>query len=364
MDPEIVFRRELLPPIDEVEREWRSLETEATSFFVSWAWIGTMLDVIPAAKWPMLLRGRAGGETVALALLGAAGTSRRHGLIRSRGLYLNETGEPQFDAMMIEHNGILTTPEREPAALDALLAWFAEQRSGADELHLRGWSCRIPAMALASRGLLLSETAVPSYVVELDRLAAAGELDPILSANARQQMRRTFRHFAAQGAVHLREAASEAEAQRWFTGLKSLHCASWERRGRMHAFSRPFFERFHRRLIERCFDEDGIQLIEVRAGERVIGYLYNFRRGRRIYAYQSGFDDADARERPGYLVHALAIRHAFQCGMQIYDFMAGRNRLKDRFATRCVPMIWQVVQQKRLRFRLEHLSQRLKRSVQ
>lgn len=363
MDPEIVFRREPLPPIDEVECEWRSLETEATSFFVSWAWIGTMLDMIPAAKRPMLLRGRAGGETVALALLGAAGTSRRHGLIRSRGLYLNETGGPQFDAMMIEHNGILTAPEREPAALDALLAWFAEQRSGADELHLRGWSCRIPDMALASRGLLLSETAVPSYVVELDRLAAADELDPILSANARQQLRRTFRHFAAQGAVQLREAASEDEAQQWFTALKSLHCASWERRSQAHSFSRPFFERFHRRLIERCFERGEVRLIEARAGERVIGYLYNFRRGRRIYAYQSGFDDADAREQPGYLVHALAIRHAFQCGMQIYDFMAGCNRLKERFATRCVPMIWQVVQQPRLRFRLEHLGQRLKRSV-
>ena len=322
-----------------------------------------MLDVIPAAKRPMLLHGRAGEETVALALLGAAATSRRHGLIRSRSLYLNETGEPQFDAMMIEHNGILTMPERGPAALAALLAWFAEQRRGADELHLRGWSCRIPDIALANRGLLLSATAVPSYIVELDQLTAAGELDPILSANARRQMRRTFRHFAAQGVVQLREASSEDEAQHWFTALKSLHCASWERRGRMHSFSRPFFEHFHRRLIERCFEKGETQLIEAKAGERVIGYLYNFRRGRRIYAYQSGFDDADARERPGYLVHALAIRHAFQCGMQIYDFMAGRNRLKERFATRCVPMMWQVVQQKRLRFRLEYLAQRLKRSV-
>ena len=44
--------------------------------------------------------------------------------------------------------------------------------------------------------------------------------------------------------------------------------------------------------------------------------------------------------------------------------MAGHNRLKESFATRCEPMLWQVVQQPRLRFRFEHLARRLKQRVQ
>jgi CelD/BcsL family acetyltransferase involved in cellulose biosynthesis len=87
------------------------------------------------------------------------------------------------------------------------------------------------------------------------------------------------------------------------------------------------------------------QLLRATAGGRVIGYLYNFRLGDRIYAYQSGFADAEGREPPGIVAHALAIRHAFQSGARVYDFMAGRNRLKEGFSTRCEPMLWQVFQQ-------------------
>jgi CelD/BcsL family acetyltransferase involved in cellulose biosynthesis len=362
---EVAFRREVLPPLVELEREWRSLEAVARpSFFTSWAWIGSLLAAIPAAGRPMLLRGFARGETVALALLGSAVTRRRHGLVRSRRLYLNETGDPRFDAMTIEHNGVLTAAGSEPAAIDALLAWFAGQRGDADELNLSGSLLRLPEAVLAEHRLLRSERALPSYSVDLSLLAGSdGKLDPVLSAQARQQLRRAFRHFEAQGPLQLSEATTEAEAQSWLTGLKTLHCAWWGRRGIAHSFSGGFFEAFHRRLIERSFAEGVIQLIEARAGERVIGYLYNFHRDGRVYAYQSGFADADPRERPGVVTHALAIRHAFRSGMRVYDFLAGRNRLKESFATRCEPMLWQVVQQPRLAFRLEHLARRLKQGV-
>jgi CelD/BcsL family acetyltransferase involved in cellulose biosynthesis len=94
------------------------------------------------------------------------------------------------------------------------------------------------------------EIAKPSYSVDLGLLAASdGALDPVLSANARQQLRRALRNFEAHGPLQLREAASEAEAQSWFTGLKALHCASWERRGIGHSFRGRFFEKFHRRLM-------------------------------------------------------------------------------------------------------------------
>ena len=361
----VALDREALPPLDQLEREWRALEAAAQpSFFTSWAWIGTLLAAIPAASRPMLLRGCGQGETVALALLGSAATRRRHGLVRSRGLYLNETGDPRFDAMTIEHNGVLTATGSEPAVVGALLGWFAGLRGEADELHLSGSLRRWPEEALARHGLLCRERALPSYSIDLCRLTASdGAVDPVLSANARQQLRRAFRHFAAQGPLRLREAATETEAQSWFTGLKALHCASWARRGIAHSFAGGFFEMFHRRLIERSFADGTIQLIEVRAGERVIGYLYNFRHDGRVYAYQSGFADADPRERPGVVTHALAIGHAFRSGMRVYDFMAGRNRLKESFATRCEPMLWQAVEQPRLAFRLEHLARRLRRGI-
>ena len=322
-----------------------------------------MLAALPRTQLPSLLRGVAGGRTVALALLGAGLSRRRNGLIRSRGLYLNETGNPYFDALTIEHNGILAAADREAAVFDTALGWFAGLREEADELHFSGSLRRPPEEAVKGRGLGRVETVMPSYSVDLNQLSASGGLDPVLSANARQQLRRAFRQFERAGRLELSEATTTSEALDFFAGLKMLHCASWERRSRAHAFTHAFFEPFHRLLIERSFVAGGVQLLRASVGHRVIGYLYNFRLGARIYAYQSGFADADRRERPGIVTHALAIQHAFQSGAGVYDLMAGRNRLKESLATRCEPMLWQIFQQPRLAFRLEHLGRRLKHAL-
>ena len=361
---EVEFHRETLPPPAALEREWRALErTACPSFFTSWHWIGTLLAALPRTQLPSLLRGVAGGRTVALALLGAGVSRRRNGLIRSRGLYLNETGDAHFDALTIEHNGILAAAGREAAVFDAALGWFAGLREEADELHFSGSLLRPAEEAVEGRRLGRVETVVPSYSVDLGRLSASGELDPVLSANARQQLRRAFRQFERFAPLQLSQAMTTSEASDFFAGLKLLHCASWERRGRAHAFTHAFFEPFHRLLIERSFAEDGVQLLKACVGDRAIGYLYNFRLGTRVYAYQSGFADADRRERPGIVTHALAIQHAFRSGAAIYDLMAGRNQLKESLATRCEPMWWQTFQQPRLAFRLERLGRRLKHAL-
>ena len=361
----VVFGLEALPPLPELELEWRRLEAAGNpSFFTSWHWMGTLLSALPPPSRPKLLRGRADGETVSLALLGANKTRRRRGLVRSRGLYLNETGDPRFDVLTIEHNGILTAAEWEPLVWDELIGWFASLRGEADELHLDGLQRRLPAAALGKWGLGCHETSLPSYSVDLCRLEESdGELHSVLSVNARQQLRRTLRYFDRFGALRLAEAKTVAEALTFFDAMKDLHCASWERRGKPHSFSGRFFEPFHRVLIERSFVEGGVQLLQACAGDRVLGYLYNFRLGNRVYAYQSGFDDSDRRERPGIVSHFLGIRHAFRSGARVYDFMAGRNRLKESFATRCEPMLWQTVQQPRLTFRLEHFARQFKQAL-
>jgi CelD/BcsL family acetyltransferase involved in cellulose biosynthesis len=361
---DVEFSQEALPSLATLEREWRTLEARARpSFFTSWHWIGTLLAAVPPAHRPKLLRGAVRGKTVGLALLGA-GVIRRRGLIRSRALYLNETGDRRFDSITIEHNGLLAPAGQEAAVFDSAIAWFADRGDEADELCISGSLLRLPETAVEGRGLGRSETPLPSYSLDLGLLSpSGGELYPVLSTNARQQLRRTVRHFESYGPLQLSAAATTAEALAFFAELKMFHCASWERRGKKHSFSGEFFEPFHRLLIERSFAEGGTQLLRATAGDRIIGYLYNFRLGDRIYAYQSGFADADRGERPGTVTHALAIRHAFQSGARVYDFMAGRNRLKESFSTRCEPMLWQVFQQPRLAFRLEHLGRRFKHAI-
>jgi CelD/BcsL family acetyltransferase involved in cellulose biosynthesis len=249
-------------------------------------------------------------------------------LIRSRAFYLNETGDPRFDAVTMEHNSILASRDCKADVFNALTAWFARQGGQADELHFAGSLLQWPHDAVECNGLSRTEIVVPSYSVDLSQLEdSAGELYQVLSANARQQLRRAIRRFEEFGPPCIREAATEIEALEFFTEMKALHSESWQRRGKSHAFTSPFFEAFHRLLINRTFADGGTQMLRASAGGRVLGYLYNFRLGQRVYAYQSGFADGNQRERPGMVTHALAIQHAFHSGARVYDFMAGRNRL-------------------------------------
>lgn len=364
-DGAIAFRREALPSLAALEAEWRSLEPEAApSFFTSWHWIGTFLTTLPETKRPDLLRGLHCGRTIALALLGAT-LVRRHAVIRSRALFLNETGDADYD-LTIEHNGLLVAPRYRRAATEALIGWFAEEAAhDADELYLRGMMQTLPAGVIAQYDLGRHQTEVPSYWVGLDRLAASdGDLYPALSRNARQQLRRGIRHFERFGELRLDRAAGRDEARAFFAELKDLHIATWQSRGKPHSFSRPFFEVFHHELIDRHVAGGAVQVLRARAGSRLIGYLYNFRLADRVYAYQSGFAYAEKLARPGAVAHALAIRDAYRSGASDYDFLAGRNRLKESYATDSAPMLWEVVQQPRLAFHAEHLARGVKRRLE
>ncbi len=360
----IEFRQEALPPLASLERQWRDLEATAhASFFTSWHWIGTLLRALPDSAAPTLLRGSLRGETVTLALLGAQATRRRHGLIRSRSLHLNETGNPALD-LTIEHNGLLVGSAYALSAVDGLIRWFADHDNEVDELHIGGCTQRLSEALVEGRGLARNEIMKPGYFVELSRLGPGnGALDAILSRNARQQLRRALRYFERFGHLDLQRATNISEAHAFFTQLKTLHVATWEKRRRKHSFSHGFFEQFHRLLIDRSFGEGAIELLRARAGARVIGYLYNFRFSGRVYAYQNGFAYDDTRARPGAVTQALAIGNAYRSGASVYDFLAGHNRLKESFSTHCQPMYWLVLQQPRLAFRLEHAARRFKASL-
>jgi hypothetical protein len=127
---EVTFSR--LDDFSSIEDEWRSLETsERVSFFVTWDWIGSLLEALPATAAVQVVRVRSAARTVAMALL-AQGVERRRGVIRSRALYLNETGIPEYDAITLEHNGVVALGGLEHAAVQAVLAGL-DRRDDWDE---------------------------------------------------------------------------------------------------------------------------------------------------------------------------------------------------------------------------------------
>ena len=347
-----------------LESEWRAFEARvAPGFFLSAAWLGTWLATLPPAMRLYRAAAHRNGEIAGLAIL-AANAVRAFMRAPSRGLHLNATGDERWDCIAIEHNGFLATPNDQPALIAALGEWFAGGASGlGDELRLSGIAAALPAAFLDRHRLLHSTQTRAGFAVDLSRVRVAGDFATLLSSNARQQLRRAQRDFVQDGAVAIAEAHDASEALAYFAALKDLHVRSWERRGQRHAFVEPYFETFHRALIEREFARGAIQLLRVAVADRAIGYLYNFRHGGRIYAYQSGFEDVDRKRRPGVLTHALAIGHNAAAGAIAYDFLAGENQLKASFATERYELAWQVIRFPRLKYRLELAARHAKRRL-
>jgi hypothetical protein len=357
-EPIEIFR-ETLPSLSVLEREWRGVEANIErGFFLSWAWIGTWLATLPPAIEPFLLRAKKRGGTVGLAIGVERDTAPRK-LLPARGLYLNATGDRDLDSIYIEHNGFLCEMSAERAMLTALANWFAHATPEFDTLHLPGIGA-----ALGRGKLLDQQQEEPGFALDLARVAkAGGDVAAALTGNPRAQIKRALRGYERRGALAVSEAANPRQAFEFFDAMKQLHVGSWERRRRRHAFSLPHFERFHRALIEREFARGGIQLLRIATGADAIGYLYNFRRGGIVYAYQSGFDDGHRGLSPGVVSHALAAAHNAARGERLYDFLAGANQLKQSFATLRYRLVWQVLQRPRIDHRLLDAARRLKRGI-
>ncbi len=346
-------------------RMWESLESRSDcSYFQSWAWIGTWLGLLPAALQPHLVVARSGRNVVGLAIL-CRRTVKRHGWLRSRAVFLHETGDPDLDCLTIEHNGFLVDRERAGEVEHAMLRAIAEADPGWEELMLSGVE---PRYADCARSLGLDVTtraSQPSPYVDLAAVRSGGKgyLGHV-SSNTRQQIRRALRLYGEAGPVRAVEPADLGEALRFFAELKTLHQQVWTGRGRSGAFAMPFFERFHEALIRARFAHGEIQLLRIEAGGKPLGYLYSLIRDGHVLFYQSGLSySADPKLKPGHVCHHLAIEKNLAGGARIYDFLAGESQYKRSLSTHSKPLVWIAARRPRLKFRIEDSLRQLKRSL-
>lgn len=302
---------------------WRGLEAEVTdlSFFRSWSWVGCLAE--ERFPDPVVLKAWRDGRLVGLALL-----NRRGGR-----LHLGESGDAALDAPFVEHNG--------PLALDrevqrALLRAAAGLR-GVRRLVLSGVSTALLAEA-PGVALRWQERQAPHADLLAVR-AAGGDPLALLSANARQQIRRSARRY---GAPLLRRAENADEALAMLGEMMELHQRSWIARGKPGAFAHPFMRRFHAMLVGRGMERGEVDLLRIEGRGGCVGILYNFRLRGRVSAYQSGLDLAGAgpQGKPGLTCHTLAIARAAAAGETIYDFLGGPDRYKLTLAQGSEALHW------------------------
>jgi CelD/BcsL family acetyltransferase involved in cellulose biosynthesis len=196
----------------------------------------------------------------------------------------------------------------------------------------------------------------PWYRIDLAAIRSGGRsyMDS-LSANTRYQIRRARKIYASRGELVLRHAATLLEAQAWFEHLGKLHQHYWTSKGEPGAFATAQTQRFHAALVNRAWPRGAVEIAKVLAGDHVVGYLYNFRKGGTLYNYQSGlaYED-DAKLKPGLVCHTLTAEDALERGLQTYDLLAGSGHYKQSLSNETRSMAWAVLQQRRLTIGIEN----------
>lgn len=356
-----------LTPIDDadaLEREWRALETaSAHSFFTSWSWIGHWLAHLPPTLRPQLLRATRGGATVGLAVL-VKRRIRQHHVFTSNALFLNETGDPYYDQLTIEHNGILAQRDCAASVVTACVQFLLRRRDW-EELFLSRLD-HLDGIQDLRRAQVVVEMRQPSYFVDLARLRDEGrDYVSALGPTTRSKVRQTLRSYAADGDIRTEIAQDVDQALAWLDGLIEYHQRYWNGKGLPGAFANPFFARFHRELIRARLPAGEIQLARISVADRVVGYVYNFVQDGWVYNYQTGFqyESGAARRRPGVLCHHAVISYNLEHGARCYDFMAGDVEYKRNLSTAVSEMIWARVQRDKVKFQIRDSLKALKRRL-
>lgn len=342
----------------ELEELWRGLEARASGgFFLSWSWIGTLLETSGAAPRVMTLW--SGDELVGLGLLNEV--DRWRWGMRRRCVALNETGRLDQDCIMIEDNGFLAAAGTEEAVARAALRHLVEAEPHWRELRLGGIARPLLEAAAQTSLPLALEAKRASPFVDLAAVGEDGVLTR-LSRNARQQISRAIRLYEACGSLRLDPSADVGEAIARFGEMETLHQQRWQARGSPGAFAEPFFGRFHRALLAKGFPRGHVDVLRVAAGSEIFGYLHVFFYAGDAYVYQNGFRyDPDGRLKPGLVSHVLALRHCRQRGLRRYRFLAGDSRYKRSLSTDSYDLSWVVLRRPDLAWQLERLARHIAR---
>lgn len=361
-----VLAIEPFPGLDALGAWWRDLEARADArLFLAWPWVGAFLA--EAAIVPRLVTARADGLLVGLGFLQDAALRRHRGLVRSRTLFVNQAGDSAVDCVYPEYNGFLVD-RRFGAGLEARMMSFLMQSPQArlcDELRFAGVPERYLDHARATGMAVRIHNDSGTAMVDLDAVRrAGGDYVEQLSSNRRYQLRRAQRQYGTVGPLALDAAADVTAALRFLDALADLHQRYWTGRGQPGAFGPPFALRFHRRLVAEALPQGAVELLRVRAGEQVVGYLYNLVWRGWVGAYASGFAYGDdPKATPGYVCYALAVERHLALGSRAFDFMAGESRYKTSLGKPGERLVWFDLQQPRLALKLEAMLRRWKGSA-
>lgn len=319
--------------IEYLKTQWLELEKTANiSFFQSWYWIDAWLSVAKKYVRPVFIK--AEGRIIGIFFLGT-GTTYDHRFLSFSTVIPWNTGIEEIDVSASEYNRPIALTGYEQQARQAVTEFlFTDKRF---DKNMRVDLRRVPENEY--QDYLKQDLIKDIYKIEdgatvdLEEIRSKDSLEHLISNNAYSQIKRSIRLYEENFGELIYEVAENAtKAQNWFVELGKLNHKRFREKKQKGVWDYPSLLQMHRALLDRCFEKGCTEVVRVRAGDKIIGYLYNFIFRGRVYFYMGGFVyEEDNKFKPGMVTHYYAILAAARNGHDIYDFMAGNQPYKKRF---------------------------------
>ncbi len=335
------------------------------SYFQSWGWYEAGTNLFDG-NWFFLVA-TTGHNVVGIAPFFINHIKRR-GIISSKALYLNESGN-RHDDMFAEYNGFIAKRGLEVEVADAFLEYLMSSDISFDEIIINRILSDNPLLISKvikdkKLKLCITEDWISRYV-DLKKLKDSNQ-DYIttLSKNSRAQLRRSLRKYEELGKVTLYCADNVDKALQYFSNLGELHQKYWIAKGVAGIFAKKNWVNFHQSIITKRFEFSEVQLLKIKVGDDVIGYIYSLVHNRHVYMIQTGFNYLpDKAFRPGYVCHYLAIEYNKDQGADIYNFLVGDGQYKKSLSNDFDILYSVALQKNKLKFKIENSILSFKRRI-
>ena len=324
--------------IAQIKNEWLSLEESSDNhtFFLSWSWMQPWVEMVSKETQLYLFEVSYNEKIIAMCFLTLAKTQRMKGIIRFRQLQINEYRNNKCD-MIIQYNDILSRQINQETLWRLFISVTQQWSNKWHEIYISA-IChrRVNTISQASDNLkiIIDKSQVRWEVALSQELSSLEDIIKTFKSKSRRQLRQSLKAFAEvyPDTIQVSPAVSVEEAIAYFNEMEPLHTARWEEAGRKGSFANQKWGEFHKAIISRTFDQNGIIMVKVHCGEHTLGYLYGTIYRNKAYMIQTAFTETNHNNlRAGYVSHLCTMLYCVQKGLALYDFLPDEESSYKKF---------------------------------
>lgn len=333
----IVISRDL--DMAEYKNIWGKTTGFAQSYFLTWQWIGTWLNVFSHDQNIRLIY-LAGDKNILATFFFSVELKKRFRIIKQILLTLNTCTYHEGASTCIEYNDFLLAENEDYKCFTDKLfqALVSTKEIQWDVINIQylpsAHYTTLKSIIRKYHLKIFNENKDDSYYTELRLLKNTSEYFNKIPKSNKINIQQNLARYYKYGEIKIRLAVDVKEALEFFSELKELNLLRFRHLKQKSVFEISKYLEFHDRLINETFSTQEISLVKIEVGGILVGIIYSFIFKNNIFFYQSGYDySLESRLSPGIFSLFNLMKYYAQAGYEKFYFLAGNADYKRRLAT-------------------------------